>query len=310
VCGKRVLDIGCGWGALLDRFVTSHDLASGVGLTLSRAQAAFAKARDLPGVDFRLESWVDHRPLQPYDAITCIEMSEHLASDRLTADEKVDVYRAFFEHCAAWLRDDGRLGLQLICLDNVGHEGSRPGRGASSELIRVDIFPESMPASLSELVLGWETHFEVVRFLDHPDHYRRTFRSWGLAYRADLERARALVGESTARTFARYFAAGEAFFRLREDSLYRSSEEASKAKAVRCPSIRRRISRHRVSLRTDSAVPNSRARREASLQAPRPPRRSHYDLERLLRALARPTLMHSSAGSSDADDPTDPTPQS
>jgi hypothetical protein len=148
-------------------------------------------------------------------------MSEHLASDRLTADEKVDVYRAFFERCAAWLDDEGQMGLQLICLDNVGHEGSRPHRGASSELIRVDIFPESMPASLSELVLGWETHFELVRFLDHSDHYRRTFRAWGLAYRTQLERARTLVGDATARTFARYFAAGEAFFRLREDALYR-----------------------------------------------------------------------------------------
>ena len=121
---------------------------------------------------------------RPYDAISCIEATEHLASDALGADEKVEVYRAFFHRCAEWLRDDGRLGLQLICLDNVGHEGSRAGRGATSELIRVDIFPESMPASLSELVLGWETDFQLERFLDHHDHYVRTFRAWGLAYRA------------------------------------------------------------------------------------------------------------------------------
>ena len=56
-----------------------------------------------------------------------------------------------------------------------------------------------MPASLSELVLGWETHFELERFLDHHDHYRRTFRAWGLAYRAAEARARALVGDRTAR---------------------------------------------------------------------------------------------------------------
>jgi cyclopropane-fatty-acyl-phospholipid synthase len=221
VRGARVLDIGCGWGALLDRFVTAHGARSGVGLTLSAAQAAFAQARRVPDVEFGVESWVDHEPDAPYDAITCIEATEHLASDRLGADEKVEVYREFFSRCAGWLRDGGRLGLQLICLDNVGHEGSRPGRGASSELIRVDIFPESMPASLSELVPGWETHFELERFLEHADHYRRTFRAWGLAFRAAEVRARALVGETTARTFGRYFAAGEIFFRLREHSLYR-----------------------------------------------------------------------------------------
>jgi len=221
VRGGRLLDIGCGWGALLDRFATAHGAASGVGITLSEAQATFARRREVPGVEFRVESWVDHVPDGPYDAITCIEATEHLASDRLSPDEKVEVYREFFARCAGWLREGGRLGLQLICLDNVGHEGSRSGRGASSELIRVDIFPESMPASLSELVLGWETHFELETFLDHPDHYRRTFRAWGLAYRAAEARARALVGERTARTFARYFATGEMYFRLREDSLYR-----------------------------------------------------------------------------------------
>jgi cyclopropane-fatty-acyl-phospholipid synthase len=221
VRGTRVLDIGCGWGALLDRFVNTHGAKSGVGLTLSESQAAFANGRPVSGVEYRLENWIDHQPASPYDAITCIEATEHLASDRLSPDEKVQVYCAFFKRCAHWLRDGGRLGLQLICLDNVGHEGSRPGRGPASELFRSDIFPESMPASLGELVLGWETWFRVERFLNHPDHYSRTFRAWSLAYRANVARARAMVGDSTARTFARYFAAGETFFRLREDSLYR-----------------------------------------------------------------------------------------
>jgi cyclopropane-fatty-acyl-phospholipid synthase len=221
VDGARVLDIGCGWGALLDRFAAAHGLASGVGLTLSTSQAAFARGRRVPGVDFRVQSWVDHDPDARYDAITCIEATEHLASDRLDADDKVAVYRQFFARCADWLKDDGRLGLQLICLDNVGHEGSRAGRGRSSELIRVDIFPESMPASLSELVLGWETDFELVRFVDHHDHYVRTFRAWGLAFRAHLEAVRARVDDGTRRTFARYFATGEIFFRRREHALYR-----------------------------------------------------------------------------------------
>ena len=45
-----------------------------------------------------------------------------------------------------------------------------------------------MAASLSELVLGWETHFELDELLDHSDHYRRTFRAWTLAFRAQAER--------------------------------------------------------------------------------------------------------------------------
>ena len=311
VRGGHVLDIGCGWGALLNRFAGSHGLASGVGLTLSQTQARFARGRNAPGVDFRIESWVDHRPEQRYDAITCIEMSEHLASDRLTADEKVEVYRAFFERCAAWLSDNGHVGLQLICLDNVGHEGSRPGRGASSELIRVDIFPESMPASLSELVLAWETDFEVVKFLNHPDHYRRTFRAWGLAYRADFDRARALVGDHTARTFARYFAAGEVFFRLREDSLYRVilRKRLKPKKWVHLvrPSdldptdaVSDRIPGGRAALAMSEAVSRAPGASPAAV-------RSHYDISDDFYALwLGPTMMYSSGlWSSDADDPTD-----
>jgi cyclopropane-fatty-acyl-phospholipid synthase len=219
--GGRVLDVGCGWGALLERFVRVHGVASGVGLTLSPAQAEYAARRSVPGVWYRLQNWTDHEPDEPYDAITCIEATEHFASDALSPDEKVEVYRGFFERASSWLRPGGRMGLQLICLDNVGHAGSRAGRGPFSDLILGDIFPESMPASLSELVLGWETHFELDEFVDHPSHYQRTFRAWTLAYREQEARARALIGPDTCRTYARYFAAGEAAFRLREHSLYR-----------------------------------------------------------------------------------------
>ena len=135
VRGARVLDVGCGWGALLDRFVRVHGAASGTGLTLSPGQAGFAARRNVPGVSYLLQSWTDHEPSEPYDAITCIEATEHFASETLSPDEKVEVYRAFFERAASWLRPGGRMGLQLICLDNVGHAGSRAGRGPFADLI-------------------------------------------------------------------------------------------------------------------------------------------------------------------------------
>lgn len=40
VAGGRLLDIGCGWGALIQRAVDGHGAAGGVGLTLSPAQTA------------------------------------------------------------------------------------------------------------------------------------------------------------------------------------------------------------------------------------------------------------------------------
>lgn len=280
VGGRRVLDVGCGWGGPLDRWVRVHGAAGGTGLTLSAAQAATATARHTPGVEVRTQSWVDHDPDEPYDVITCIESTEHFASDALDAEEKVQVYRSFFERAAGWLRPGGRLGLQLICLDNVGHQGSRPGRGPLTDLILEEIFPEAMSPSLSELVLGWETYFSLDDFAVHTDHYRRTFRAWNLAYRGHEQAARALVGPDTARTFERYFAAGEACFRMREQALFRATltrRPQPKVWAVPPRLVREPEDRPRVTGASPAAV------------------QSHYDVSDDFYALwLGPTMMYSS----------------
>jgi cyclopropane-fatty-acyl-phospholipid synthase len=221
VGGGRVLDVGCGWGGTADRLRAVHGAAAVVGLTPSPAQAALAASRVGPGVTIREESWIDHEPDAPYDAIACIEASEHFARDGLAVEEKVAAYRAFFARCGSWLRPGGRLGLQAICLDNAGHRESLAGGGAITDLIRSEIFPESMSSSLSELVLGWETDFRLESFVAEPDHYVRTFQAWSSALRAAGDRAEALVGRDVHRRFVRYFAASRALFRLRQQTLYR-----------------------------------------------------------------------------------------
>ena len=279
VRGGRVLDVGCGWGGLVERFVRTHGAVGGVGLTLSPSQAEFATGREVVGASYLLQSWADHEPDDVYDAMTCIEATEHFASDALPPDEKVAVYRAFFDRAAAWVRPGGRLGLQLICLDNVGHAGSRRDRGPFSDLILTDIFPESMPASLSELVMGWETHFELHEFLDHSDHYRKTFRAWALALRGQQEAVRSLIGPDWSRTFARYFAAGEVAFRLREHSLYRVILR-------RRPEPKAWVATHRPSDFGETSV--SPGASEAAVRA-------HYDVSnRFYAAWLGPSMMYSS----------------
>ena len=79
-----------------------------------------------------------------------------------------------------------------------------------------------MPASLAELVLGWETQFRLVAFLDSTRRLRPDLPRLG-AGPPQPPRARP-SGSSVrdaARRFDRYFAAGEVCFRLREHALYR-----------------------------------------------------------------------------------------
>jgi cyclopropane-fatty-acyl-phospholipid synthase len=59
----RVLDIGCGWGALQKKLVREHGVKLAVGLTLSENQAQWIRSMGLPGVEVRVESWSDlYRP--------------------------------------------------------------------------------------------------------------------------------------------------------------------------------------------------------------------------------------------------------
>src|SRR4051794_23840142 len=53
----RVLDVGCGWGALLRHLVEAEGVARAVGLTLSQAQAELIASRADPRLEVRLESW-------------------------------------------------------------------------------------------------------------------------------------------------------------------------------------------------------------------------------------------------------------
>jgi Mycolic acid cyclopropane synthetase len=67
--GFRLLDIGCGWGGLLDYAVGTGRATEATGLTLSRAQFEHVIANARPGVEVALESWEKHRSARPYDGI-------------------------------------------------------------------------------------------------------------------------------------------------------------------------------------------------------------------------------------------------
>jgi cyclopropane-fatty-acyl-phospholipid synthase len=82
--GSRVLEIGCGWGALAE-MATMDFGASVTGVTLSTEQLAFANARmkwngKSEKTDLRLQ---DYRDIDdgPYDAICSIEMIEAVGKE-------------------------------------------------------------------------------------------------------------------------------------------------------------------------------------------------------------------------------------
>lgn len=203
---ERVLDVGCGWGALLNRLVTDAGVRHAVGLTLSAAQAGHARSLALPGVEVREESWRDHKPEAPYDAIVSIGAFEHFASKGLTAEERLAAYRDFFDFCRANLKMGGRLSLQTIAYVATGFD--------LPPYIAEEVFPES------ELPLVWEPiaaagwGFELIAFRNDREHYERTLRHWQKNLAARRDEAVEIAGEAAVAHFDRYLKISAMAFRM------------------------------------------------------------------------------------------------
>ena len=210
-----VLDIGCGWGALLYQLSHVHNVKRAVGLTLSKAQAQSVIERNLKGVEVRLEAWQDHGPEQPYDAIISIGAFEHFARPGMSPAEKIAAYRAFFEKCASWLVYPGRLSLQTIAHGCVDEKK----RAQETQLSK--IFPGSALPRLHELVAAAEDFFKIVKIVNHAKDYQHTCKLWKNSLKRNKEKAIELHGESTYQNYVDYLQISEYGFALENLALYR-----------------------------------------------------------------------------------------
>jgi cyclopropane-fatty-acyl-phospholipid synthase len=196
---RRVLDVGCGWGGTLRRLVHHHGVERAVGLTLSPSQHAHVLAEADPRIDVRLESWADHAPGEPYDAIVSIGAFEHFARYGVGDAEKVDGYRGFFDRCFALLRRGGRLSLQTIAYGDIPR-----GRTFTKPFFATEIFPESELPRLADVALACEGRFEIVTVRNDREDYARTCRLWFDNLRARRDEAIALTDALVVQRYERY----------------------------------------------------------------------------------------------------------
>jgi cyclopropane-fatty-acyl-phospholipid synthase len=221
---RRVLDVGCGWGALLDRLVTVHGVQEAVGLTLSPSQAEWIRQRQAPRLEVRVENWAEHTPDEPYDAVISIGAFEHFARYGMTRAARVDAYRGFFARCRGWLPPGGRLAIQT----NIKGNNVRMDRETVRDLLFIidTVFTESAIPALSEVVEAAEHTFDVVSVRNDADHYSRTCAEWLRRLRANRDRAVELVGPGCADDYERYLSASVGHFERRHLGLARLVLEA------------------------------------------------------------------------------------
>ncbi|MES2999275.1 MAG: cyclopropane-fatty-acyl-phospholipid synthase family protein [Pseudomonadota bacterium] len=111
--GDRVLEIGCGWGALAEMAACEFG-AHVTGVTLSTEQLAFARQRLASAgaadrADLRLQDYRDIQDAQ-FDAICSIEMVEAVGRD---------YWPTYFQQVSALLKPGGRACIQSIVMDDA-----------------------------------------------------------------------------------------------------------------------------------------------------------------------------------------------
>jgi cyclopropane-fatty-acyl-phospholipid synthase len=110
---RRVLDLGCGWGPLLN-FVRECG-GEGVGVTLSSAQARACRRHGLDAYSLDARE-VGRDTFGRFDAVASLGAFEHFCSpENYRAGRQDNIYRDVFARAASVLPVGGRLYLQTWC---------------------------------------------------------------------------------------------------------------------------------------------------------------------------------------------------
>jgi len=197
--GARLLDVGCGWGALSVHAAKEYG-ARVTGVTISKEQLAFGQVRVAAEglghlVDLRLQDYRDVAD-GPYDAISTIEMGEHVGAEN---------YPAFLRKLHGLLRDEGRLLTQ-----QMSHAPNHPGGGP---FIESYIAPDMHMRPLPELLtLIHAAGLEIRDVHAMREHYVRTVEAWYDEFERRWDEVVDLVGIEQARVWRLYLVGGALTF--------------------------------------------------------------------------------------------------
>jgi len=209
ICGKlglrpgmRLLDVGCGWGAMA-RHAAEHHGVEVVGVTLSPVQAEWARSANREAgladrIDIRVQ---DYRLVDdgPFDAVSSVGMFEHVGARRMGI---------YFDHLYGLVRTGGRL---------LNHAISRPAAQPpgidQDSFIGRYVFPDGELIEVGAVVTAMQSAgFEARHTESLREHYARTLRHWVANLEQNWDEAVAEVGPARARIWRLYMAGSAAGF--------------------------------------------------------------------------------------------------
>jgi cyclopropane-fatty-acyl-phospholipid synthase len=211
--GQRLLDIGSGWGSLIN-FAAERYGVHAVGVTLSERQADEANRRALQSglahlVRAEVRDYRDLADLGVFDAVASVGMFEHVGRANLAAYFGA-AYRAvrpggrFLNHGIAQARRSAKFG------SNLWPGGSRFGGRY--------VFPdgELVPVEVASLIARNQAGFELLDVQLLRPHYALTLAAWVSRLEANWDAAVAAAGAEVARTWRLYMAAARLGFETGE----------------------------------------------------------------------------------------------
>ena len=181
--GRRMLDLGCGWGPLL-AFVRSRG-GTGTGVTLSSAQAASCRRHGLDAHLFDARELTRDR-FGPFDAVASLGAFEHFCSpEAFRAGQQEALYRDLFARIASVLPDGGRLYLQtmvfgrrMIPVEEVDIDAPRDSDAFHLALMERQ-FPGSwLPSGPEQVVAAAAPQLALLAIESGRLDYIETIRQW------------------------------------------------------------------------------------------------------------------------------------
>ena len=230
--GDSLLDIGCGWGALVIRAAQKFG-AKCVGITLSKNQYALAKERvEKAGLSDRIEIRLqDYRDVTgTFDRITSVGMFEHVGLKNLAM---------YFSRMNALLADGGLAMNHGITTTDIENGESPYGGG---EFIDKYVFPAGelphIGLVLKAMQQGGLEAFDVENL---RRHYAKTCAMWADNFEAKADDIRKITDEKRYRIWRVYLAGSAHGFNQDWISLYQVVCGKSNRHADVLPQSRRYI---------------------------------------------------------------------
>lgn len=176
--GESLLDIGCGWGALL-KFAQDNYGVKGIGINISSEQVKYIREH-LPDVNVKEVGYQEFLPMRTeselqFDKIVSVGMFEAVGPKN---------YKEHMRLVNNSLKDDGIFLLHTI--------GGLKSALTTDPWIDKYIFPNGVIPSEEQIRDSVEGIFHVGRWDNYREHYDKTLMEWYSNFVSNLDKIESL----------------------------------------------------------------------------------------------------------------------